>query len=275
MSTCRYDSEREDYLIDGEPCRHDDYGDPTKHCTARRTCSEHIGRRELTCARCVGRTRQHIRTIVDLYPLTAVQALDSGVNSEAANLAGPACDYRVFSARRNLDRRWLMDNIPDVHLERAMRNLLPDDDEWHPYGVLTRWHLMLAEDYGHKLPAVMSVSDSGAYLERMLPRMAHDDEQDFPLFAREIRKVQTHLESVIRNSHQSERGAPCPTCDQPAQRLTRQYGHFCLDPECDKVNYEDDSGDQWICPRNRAHVWGEYDYRRWVADVYEANRTSA
>lgn len=32
------------------------------------------------------------------------------------------------------------------------------------------------------------------------------------------------------------------------------------------------SDDRWVCPRNREHQWSEYDYRRWVADVYEAAR---
>jgi len=86
---CRWDRDREEYLRDDEPCRVDDYGDPTRHCTARRSCANHVGPAELTCARCVGRTRGDVRRIVDLAPLMVVQAISGGVESEAAWLAGP------------------------------------------------------------------------------------------------------------------------------------------------------------------------------------------
>ena len=103
-------------------------------------------------------------------------------------LSAPAADYRVFSARRTINRQWLMANIPERNLERALKAYLEDDDVWHPYSVLTRWHLMIAEDYGHALVDHLSISDSAAYLDRHLPRIAQDDEQDFPLLRRELEK---------------------------------------------------------------------------------------
>ena len=270
MIRCRWDRDREDYVNGDEFCRTDDYGDPTYHCTARRTCANHVGAGELTCARCIGRARANIRRIVELAPLMAVQALDAGVESDALNLAGPAADYGVFSARRNLDRMWLMTNIPEVNLERAMRNLLPDDDEFHPYGVLTRWEFMLREDYGHQRDDATSVSSAGAYLERTLGRFAQDPEQDFPLFAREIRQCRNHLEAAIRNSHTPERGAPCPDCledgDRHVVRMTREYGHWCDADECERIHYADDTDDRWVCPRNREHWRSHEDYSRWVEE---------
>jgi hypothetical protein len=154
MTACRWDADAKDYLVDGQPCRHDDYGDVTRHCTARRTCAQHVGPREQTCARCIGRVRQDIRAIVDLAVLMPYEATASGVNSEAAVLAGPAADYAVFSARRRISRSWLMANIPDRNLERAMQAYLDDDDEWHPYSVLTRWEAMIREDYEHPVPII-------------------------------------------------------------------------------------------------------------------------
>ena len=213
MTGCRYDRERGEYLRDGEMCKTDDYGDPTKHCQGDgkpRPCGLHVGYSELTCARCIGRTRLDIRQIVLHALLMPAAAIDAGVvNTEAANLAGPAADYRVFSARRALDRRWILEHIPASQWERACRDKLDDDDADHPYGVLTRWQLMLAEDYGHPLPGVLTVSGAAAYLERILPRMAQDEAQDFPLLAREMRHCRSHLQAVIRNSQHPERGAPC------------------------------------------------------------------
>ena len=65
-----------------------------------------------------------------------------------------------------------------------------------------------------------------------------------------------------------ERGAPCPVCaeDERVVRLVREYGHFCDDPDCDRINYETDEGDLWVCPRIRAHQWSEKDYRSWIED---------
>ena len=273
---CRYDRQSEDYLVDGEKCRHDEYGDPTNHCTARRTCANHIGQSEHTCARCIGRTRQDLRRIVELAPLMLAQAIGTGVDGEAANLAGPGVDPRGWSERRMAMLHHLLaweagGRITERQYVHA-RGMMEDDDDQHPYVVLTRWHLMFSEDYGHTLPTRMSVMDSGAYLERTLPRVAQDPEQDFRLFRDEIRKCRSHLEAVIRNGSGVERGAPCPMCEAPAPKLTRSYGHWCEEDECERIHYADESGDRWTCPRDRGHWWSEEDYRRWVADVYEVAR---
>lgn len=266
MSVCKWDAEREDYVIDGEFCRHDAYGDPTKHCTARRTCAEHVGWGELTCARCIGRTRQHIRRVVELAPLAMTQALGMGVNSEAANLAGPAADVEAWSWRKVAAKQGIIWHA----------SLVEDDEDFHPYTVLTRWEFMLREDYDQRAEFPTSVVSAGQYLERTLHRMAHDEEQDFPLFAGEIRRCCQHLEAVIRNSHTPERGAPCPDCakDGKVIRMSRSYGHYCDDPMCDKLNYSvtladgefvpDTSGDVWTCPRG--HSRNHEDYTRWVEE---------
>jgi hypothetical protein len=74
---CRYDHERGEYVTtDGDPCRVDEYGDPTRHCTAKRTCSQHVGHGELTCARCLGRTRANLRRIPIVSRLMMLIALE-------------------------------------------------------------------------------------------------------------------------------------------------------------------------------------------------------
>jgi hypothetical protein len=259
MTACRYNQGAADYLTpDGEPCRHDDDGLPTEHCTARRTCSVHIGPAELTCPRCIGRTRSDIAWVRNLAALMPTEALNTGVDSEAANLAGPAADTEAWSWRKvaaRQGRAW--------HL-----SLTEDDDERHPYTVLTRWTLMLAEDYGHDLP-VLNVEFAAGYLDRILAVMANDSGQDFPLMAREIRKCRAHLEAVLRNGSRPEMGVPCPDCDKPKPRLTRTYGHWCEDEACEKIHHVDNSGDRWVCPREKNHWWSEHDYRLRVADDYK------
>ena len=95
-----------------------------------------------------------------------------------------------------------------------------------------------------------------------------DAEQDFPLLARELRKCRQHLEAVLHNDERAERGAPCPECTSETTgvgpRLTRHYPHWCDDPECCREHVEDDSDDEWVCPRNPAHTWSQAAYTRWV-----------
>jgi hypothetical protein len=301
---CRWDREAGAYLRDGEPCVRDDYGDATRHCDARRTRSPPVRPGAHTCPRCIGRTRQDIRAIVLRAPELTPEALVGGVDSEAANLAGPASDPRGWSERvvamsSHLLTWESLGRITERQYLHA-RATMEDHDELHPYNVLTRWHLMLAEDYGHPLPDVMTLSDSAAYLERILPRLAQDEAQDFPLFAREIRKVRSHLEAVLRDSTQPQRGAPCPTCAQKiaearervdalleravfgeasadkrgAPRLQLEHGHWCEDGLCDRVHYPHDP-DRWVCPRNREHAWEDADYRKWVDDwAADTNRSA-
>jgi hypothetical protein len=267
MTKCRYSRDRGEYLADGEPCRVDDYGDPTRHCTARRTCANHVGEGELTCARCIGRARANLTRIVDLTHLMPTLALASGIDSEAVNLAGPACDpeawtWRKVAARQG--RAW--------HL-----SLIEDDDERHPYLVLGRWDMMIREDYDHPSDDPVSVENAAAYLDRQLGRIAQDPNQDFGLFANEIRRCRNHLEGVLRNSHAPERGAPCPECTSEetgvGPRLVREYGHWCEDEDCTKqFHYVDDAGDRWVCPKDSDHWWTHGDYSKWVEERHAAVR---
>lgn len=257
MTACKWDAEAKDYLTDDGPCRHDDYGDPTRHCTARRTCSQHVGWGELTCARCLGRVRQDIRAIVDLAALMPFEALTAGIQSEAAMLAGPAADVEAWSWRKIAAKQggsW--------HL-----SLIEEDDDWHPETVLTRWQWMVAED--EKDDRVYTLTEAAAYLDRKLGKVAQDEGQDFPLLRREVRKCREHLEAVLHNGNRAERGAPCPACveqGKPADRLQRRYGHWCEDEGCERLHYLDDSADEWVCPRDRSHVWKHEAYANWIEE---------
>src|SRR5690349_19689281 len=204
MSACRYDRETEGYVTsDGDPCKVDDYGDPTTHCTAKRTCSWHIGRGELTCARCLATARKDLRWIADLSSLLLPQALGDGVASEAANLAGPATDPRSWAGRRLAQSRhlttWLLaDRITEQQAANALANL-EDDDTRHAERLVTTWARMVAEDYQHPLPQRMTLAWCVDYLDRHLHQIAQDPEQDFPLLRRELKKCRQHLEAVLHN----------------------------------------------------------------------------
>lgn len=267
---CRWAVVEADYMRpDGTPCRNDDYGDRTHHCQARRTCSQHVAENELTCARCLGRTRTDIAQIVERSALMLEEAMESGgVNSEAANLAGPGADYETFSARRQLDKRWILRNLPDRRHHQAMTALLADDDEHHPYSVLTRWEFMLREDYEQPRYAPSTITSAADYLLGKLTKLAQDPDQDWGLFSREIRKCRAHMESALHDSQVAERGAPCPTCAESKHfiRLQREYAHWCSEPDCERIHFDTDEGDRWTCPRNREHWWTEAAYRNYIEE---------
>ena len=93
------------YLLNGEhydgcddpgclgcfPCvPRSDNGTPLHHCTGRTRCTHHIDTDVMVCPRCVGIVRQALTDIERLYALLPEEAIHQGVDSEAANLAGPA-----------------------------------------------------------------------------------------------------------------------------------------------------------------------------------------
>lgn len=259
MSECRYDRESGEYLTpDGKPCLHDEHGDPTRHCQARRTCSQHVGFRELTCARCLGRVRQTIRKIRDHTPLLPPAAELAGINSEAAYLAGPAADVEAWSWRKIAAKQGVAWHV----------SLIEEDDDWHPYTVLTRWEFMLREDYGERRDTPASISAAADYLDRKLAIVAQDENQDFSQMRRELNTCWNHMQIPLAIKPWVERGAPCPECkaEDHFVRLNHEHGHWCTDPDCERIHYLDDSGDRWVCPRNREHAWTEKAYRDYIEE---------
>jgi hypothetical protein len=280
--TCRYDRESGEYLDpNGSPCLTDDYGDPTRHCTARRTCSQHIGRGELTCARCIGRVRANLRRIITLAAFAdRLLPTVASVDSELVNLAGPGADPRLWSARRRhaqarLFAAWRAGDITEAQLDRAYE-AIEDDDELHPVNLLTRWEMMLREDYDQPTTRRATLHAAAAYLEVVLPRMAQDPEQDFGLLASDLRKCRNHLELAESLALHPRRGAPCPACidegSEKAPRLRLEPGHWCEREDCTRQHWPE-APDMWHCPRNRSHEWTDEDYRTRVADVYAEQTT--
>lgn len=238
------------------------------HCTnllpRGRRCLNHI-EAGLICPSCIGKTRRDLGDIVDLEALLLPEAIVRGVNSEAAYLAGPAADPESWS--------WHKVSAKQGRIQHA--SLLEDDDELHPYSVLGRWDMMLREDYGPRTDLRVTIARAADYLDRILYRLAQDPDQDFPLFAAEMRKCRAHLEDVLHNSKAPETGAPCYMCGQAdverkhgEQRhvrckdgrrngCTRPDEHgYCTDPDGHRI-----PDDWWQCPECAAK-WSPEDYRR-------------
>lgn len=130
-------------------------------------------------------------------------------------------------------------------------------DKHHPVTVLGWWDIAFREDYDQPSGLRITVSRAVAYLSGMLGTIAQDPEQDWPEFAREVRSCRSHLEAVLHDGEQVERGAPCPTCCDDE----REEG----DPEPPALvlkRAQDTSGakDRWVCRRCKGR-WTVAEYR--------------
>lgn len=222
---------------------------PEPHCTARRNCREHVDHGQLTCPKCIGRTREDLAEIERMYSLLPDEAVIEGVDSEAAMLAGPAIDTAEdMEAEKHRQM--------SIAVGRISGDVEPHGQ--HPVTVLGWWDIAFREDYDQPTGLRITVSRSVAYLSSMLGIIAQDPEQDWPVFAREVRACRSHLEAVLHDGEQVEKGAPCPTC-----RDEREDG----DPEPPALVLQrqdkDTSGakDRWVCRRDRNHRWSVAEYR--------------
>lgn len=299
--TCTYDAERgwctPEHLRDCADvacrgCR----GCPEDHCQLDGRCAQHVEHEAgiYTCPRCIGRVRRQVGEIHDLYALAELdverrradlgplleQAGESGVESEAFNLIGPAADPGQWAERR---RRLVQADDGRGWCAWPRHEGLSEDDPHHPYAVLGRWDMSCRESYGPETDLLITVSRSVDYLTgELLDRFAHT--QEFEDFAREISECLSHMQAVLHDSREPEKGAPCPSCPAGSKpRLVKHYAkHLKLKRSevCSAITChcgDDQSGhcricaghdDTWHCPSDTEHWWSDADYRTRVDGDY-------
>lgn len=253
--TCRYDRHEKVHLIDGEPCTHDEYGNPVRHCRVRTRCAAHLRWDEYACPECVGKTRANLETMTDLMALMPDEALHRGIESEPANLAGPHADY--------VTTQWRL-----VNASRAGETVEEWDDR-DPYTCLTMHERTIREDLGHDDTLLVSpnLTDASGYLMWVLTDLARSEGGAIVLGAllADTARLRSHMEAALSDSRTPERGAPCPTCvssERGAPRLVRRYAE----------GQADDRFDRWQCPQDREHEWMHGEYLRWVEERNDAKR---
>lgn len=268
--TCRYDRETKTHLTREhradciartckgcQPCTHDDNGNPVRHCRTRLRCTSHLGWDEHTCPTCLDKIRGNLTAIVDGLALMPDEAIEQGVNSEPANLAGPHADY--------VTAQWRLVNASrsGVSVEEL--------DMRDPYTCLTMHERTIREDLGHDETTLVSptIGATAGYLDWVLTDLARDEDRTWMLVALlgDTAKLRAHVESALRDGKTPERGAPCPDCvreGKAAERLRRVYGHWCTKAGCERVHYLDDSGDVWRCPVAPEHEWSHERYENYV-----------
>jgi len=259
MNECRYDTQEKAHLIDGEPCVRDEHGNPVRHCRVRSRCTYHLGWDEYACPECAGKTRGNLESIVDLLVLMPGEAMERGVNSEAANLAGPHADY--------VRSQWRLVNAARNGQQVEELSLLD------PYTCLTLHERTIREELGHDETLLVSpdVASSAGYLMWVLTDLTRSEEGAAMLSSLlgDTMRLRRHMESVLMDSRTPERGAPCPACVEAelgTPRLVRVYAHWCDDSGCRRLHVADDSADVWRCPQDETHEWSHEAYTRWIEE---------
>lgn len=173
----------------------------------RGECETHA---ESVCPSCLGKTREHIVEIMRLsgVPLIA-EALDRGTRSEAADLLGPTANPKAWRQRGDYGHRY----EPDSRV-----------GEQHPLWVLGWFDMIVTEHLGHARTQRITVTTAGDYLLRNLHFLAADLEFDFADMANTVADCRLHLERVLHDGEQVERGAACLKCGKRVVRTTDDKG---------------------------------------------------
>lgn len=247
---------------------------PRRHCPACGPQAHHLDPLETICPRCIGQVRTNLQAIENRSTELLDEAIHTGLESEAANLAGPAPHpIRTLWRRVNATNHGRSNADPTITVE--------DWDMLHPYTCLAVWEMWLREDFAHDEGNTShTLTSARSYLDWVLTDLAKsaDHTEVFTDLARDIRRLRNHLEVTLHDSRAPERGAPCPRCpttgDQPAApKLILRRSHWCESLDCARQHVATDELDRWQCPRNQDHWWTGLDYRRWVADAWLANAT--
>ena len=276
MSNCRWDREAERHLtrehlaecVDRtcrgcRPCRHDDDGNPVRHCRTRRRCTSHLGWDEYACPTCLGKIRGNLTAVLDALALMPDEAAERGVSSEPANLAGPHADY--------VSAQWQL-----VNADRNGESV-EELDMRDPYTCLTMHERSIRDWLGHDESTLVSstVTKSAGYLDWVLTDLARDEEAA-PFVAAllgDTAVLRGHVEAALRDSRAPERGIPCPECvafGRQAPRLIRHYAHWCTREDCEREHVADATADTWRCSACGTE-WTHTDYE---ARLVERRRTA-
>jgi hypothetical protein len=204
------------------------------HCNCRQ--NTHLQDGEQICAKCVGKIRADLNDIERLMAAMPTEATHRGIDSEAANLIGPAADPEAWSWRKVSAMQGRKDHISTIE----------DDDPHHPKTVLGTWERMIREDYEQPTNLYWTLSRCIDYLAGKLTTLARNPDQDITLLAREIRQCRAHLESVL---HDQGMGDPanvgCFECGGSLERRLTTTG------------FED----HWTCKQcRRRYTYAEYNF---------------
>lgn len=162
-----------------------------------------------TCTTCLEAARSDLQEIATLCASLPAEAVEKGVESEAMVLLGPASDPHEWRTRATAA---LFGRFDDSYLNDCR-------DELHPLWVLGTWEQMWRDFLDHQSDAPIDLYAAVSYLDLQMTYMSDHNEPPFEEFARDLRACRAHLEAVLHDGAQVDRGGPCVRCETPMTRV--------------------------------------------------------
>lgn len=245
MSTCKWAGADNPRTIPG---RHD-HDCTNDLCRGCQPCTEahcrvcHIAHATGTCPECMAETRGALHEIARMCGALPTEVEHRGVAGEAMFLLGPVADPE---ARGHLEASVAAGRVPLDYLADAI-------GETHPVWVLGTWEMLWRDALDHNTDELVTITEAVDYLDRNMTYMAAFEHLPFEDFSHDLRRCAGHLEAVLHDGEQHDRGVPCMTC---SALLERAWGI-------------DEQADGWRCPRCK-RTSTEAQYRVAVAHLHRA-----
>lgn len=266
----RHDGECVDEACRGcAPC-------PSSHC---RVCG--ITHSAGTCAECLAEVRDNLREIGRLCNSLPTEVEHRGVEGEAMMLLAPAANPEArghleasvlagrldkYDRHGNLVRSGI-DTIEVSHVKDCEDpHCVGCAGELHPEFVLGGWDSVWREALDHDEPAeLFALVTTIDYLDRTMSYMGTWPHVPFEDFAKDLRRCRAHLEAVLHDGEQIDRGAPCMACRSELRHVWKGD----LLPWSKAEHPEKAREDGWACARCRR--WhNEQQYHLAVASLHTA-----
>lgn len=200
-----------------------------------------------TCAECMADSRANLHKIARLCGSLPEEVEHRGINGEAMMLLGPAADPE---ARGHLEASVLAGRVPADYLTDA-------SGETHPVFVLLSWQMIWRDALEHDEAPDSQLDTAVTYIDQQMTYMGGYEHVPFEDFAGDLRRCVTHLESVLHDGVQVDRGAPCMNCGVLLERAWDAEGV---------------GKDGWACPRCK-QTSTEDQYRFAVAHLHRTQAT--
>lgn len=204
-----------------------------------------------TCATCIKNVRDDLGLIGTYAARLLGEAIVRGINSQAMILDGPVARATTYALRvqRILDgSACTLGPACPVHGARTQGPTCPSDclhrscarinapcpdliafntanrDEPHPTWVVGTWEMKIRDHLDQPGQDSPTLTEARGYIYQHLTRLAHDTDFPFEALGDDLKHCREHLESVLHDGEQIEKGAPCNRCKRPVLRTTSDSG---------------------------------------------------
>lgn len=226
---CRWNGSEQPRIIPG---RHGDDCDGDE-CAGCQPCLEPHCRvcnrthADGTCAECLALTREDLALVAEMCGALPEEVIHRGIESEAMTLLGPTADPEAWG---HLTASVKVGRLPADYIAEGRGEL-------HPATVLGTWDMCWRAELDHDEPETSGhIAEYVSYLDRQMTYMATYEESPFEDFARDLRRCRAHLEAVLHDGEQHDKGAPCMNCGALLERAW---------------DFSGVGRDGWRCPRCR------------------------